>query len=560
MLDTFDENFYRSFYPDIRNNINPLKHFENHGKKESRVPNAFCLKERFNFNLNNEIVKINNETSINNIFSHTEKKITILIRSHNRKDSFEISLQSILKQKYKNYNIIVSFDNEETRNYLIEFKKKYNFNFKILKVNKQSNDVAFFDLYCNDLLLEVKNGYVFFLDDDKELMHDNVLSIISFHIEKNKILLWSYLGSDKIIFPIDCDNPKYGEIDTCMFAFDISLLKQKWSDKYGSDYYFFKDLTINNPIKSLKIVMIRVQDYECLNHYKEYNNNSSLKQYNNIFIDTERVDFKDYLNHYADLKSKFGTDEIKARNHWIKCGRKESRIVKFKNFDYEKLDKFINSYVYSETNSSLLLITSLFNEKNNNRLKEFTLSLKHNIKNPYFKKIVIFYDIDKGKNDEWIKKNTNNSKVSVIFINGRPNFHQLILYAKSISDIDYSIICNGDIIFDNTLMKLHSIMTNKNNIIALTRWDFVHEEKAIPRLRRNKIMDSSKDAWIFHSSIIPDDKMKTIELGVWNCDGFIRNIINKNKLLNYINECLNICSYHIHFMNGRSIKDDVIMC
>ena len=100
----------------------------------------------------------------------------------------------------------------------------------------------------------------------------------------------------------------------------------------------------------------------------------------------------------------------------------------------------------------------------------------------------------------------------------------------------------------------------KDKLYALTRWDYIDETTAKPRLQKGKIMNSSKDTWIFQTpfsldNVKDNDKFKEIQIGTWNCDGAL-NYFFKDQI---VFECLNIKSYHVHFCNGRTEKDTIII-
>ena len=121
------------------------------------------------------------------------------------------------------------------------------------------------------------------------------------------------------------------------------------------------------------------------------------------------------------------------------------------------------------------------------------------------------------------------------------------------------IVSNSDIIFDHTIGELNNLKLI-NTFYALTRWDFIDEITPKPRIKYNKIMNSSKDCWIYSSPINIEtfsEELKNIKLGTWECDGKLNNLIEKSNI-DLIHECLNIKSYHVHFFNGRTVKDCVI--
>lgn len=276
----------------------------------------------------------------------------------------------------------------------------------------------------------------------------------------------------------------------------------------------------------------------------------------NKFVDLSRIDYDDYKNHYDDLKH---LTSKQLKNHYKQFGKYESRIIKFKNFDYDLLKITINKYLKMQISNKKIftLITTMYNEINVNRLYEYELCIKHNIENNYIEKIIIYYDNSKGTNEEFITKILNNSKIKIINCTKRPTFYEMFLCDVNIKNV---IIANFDIIFNNTLDNFNS--TN-NAIYALTRWDFIDESTTNPRLQHGKVMSSSKDAWIFQSPINLEDfenndELKSIQIGTWNCDGALNYFFGKSKKIKLIDECLNIQSFHIHFCNARTVKDSEI--
>lgn len=80
--------------------------------------------------------------------------ITILIRTHQRPKSFARALSSIPE----GCNIIVSYDCDEDLSYIPD-------NLQRIQVQK-SDDLYFYDTYCNLLKDKVNSGFFMFLDDD----------------------------------------------------------------------------------------------------------------------------------------------------------------------------------------------------------------------------------------------------------------------------------------------------------------------------------------------------------------------------------------------------------
>lgn len=122
---------------------------------------------------------------IKNNDQRTEKEplINIITRTAARPNYFENNYNSIKTQNYSNYKHWVIYDDEKTyKNYL-----KYYHDIELIKVDKeevqQRDDIKhpntggrfFYNLYFNDALKQIKDGWILILDDDDSLAHKNVL-------------------------------------------------------------------------------------------------------------------------------------------------------------------------------------------------------------------------------------------------------------------------------------------------------------------------------------------------------------------------------------------------
>lgn len=547
-------------YADVRmNKINihdgGLRHYLKFGKNENRVCCLSELKNKYKNTLKNENVKLNNFKKNNNTGIEINKyTIHIIVRTHLRENEFGECLQSVIDQNYTNYVVHVVYDHQDCNLYIDKWKKTIREKMQIHKVRRSSDGNAFFDLYCEEIKNKITDGWIMFLDDDNKFMHNNCLEIInSFLQDSFKIIVWSFLRPDKLIIT-DLHNVKYGDIDNCSYIFHSSIkYDSSFADYYGSDFTFIKGLLNKHQAKQIDYTIVTTQYHDKISNYDKYINDDEVK-----FVDPNRIDFDDYKNHYDDLKHLRSIEKLK--NHYNKFGKYESRVIKFLNFDYDLFRNTINHYnTCHKSNIKFILITTLYNEMNKTRLKEYQICLEHHQKNQFIEKIVVFYDDSKGDN-KILKKCFNNlNKIEIIKCSGRPYFIELFNYSNLYCDKKNIIICNSDIIFDHTLYKFEHIDL-KNTLYALTRWEYVDEKTCTPRRQHGNIMNSSKDAWIFRTPFCLDniknnDKFKKIQIGTWNCDGALNHFF-RDKI---INECLNIKSYHVHFCNGRTVKDTVII-
>lgn len=101
--------------------------------------------------------------------------INILIRTSYRPVLFRRMLDSVYAQSFKNYRIIVSYDDERALSYIPE---------GIEKIRVYNNgQPLFFDWYCNTLKSMVTEGFFWFLDDDEYLADPKALEKIYRHLK-----------------------------------------------------------------------------------------------------------------------------------------------------------------------------------------------------------------------------------------------------------------------------------------------------------------------------------------------------------------------------------------
>lgn len=263
----FDYLFYINHYDDLKNmnKYDAWKHYVRFGRKEGRV----CNKDLMNIKqevFNDKIKEQYNFLKQNYLVS-SEKKINILIRTSNRPDRFKRCINSVLNQKYNNFRVFICYDNVNSLDYL----KKLDDNSKIqyFFVYVKSKERYKYNLYCNRLKSLVNEGFVLYLDDDDELVHDLSLYTINKYLQNNHILVWKFFRSDKLIYPKNLNKIILGEIVSCGFSSHIKNFKDiSWWDKRNGDYNIFcKLLSKNIRIKFIEYILTKNQSQS-----KSYNN------------------------------------------------------------------------------------------------------------------------------------------------------------------------------------------------------------------------------------------------------------------------------------------------
>jgi len=258
-MEDFDYIFYTSFYPDLNNMSceEAYRHFLTWGKKEKRVCNKKML-EDYQHKIKHKIIEEYENLKVSKISLREEKMFNVLIRTSNRPENFMRCIESVLDQKYTNYKVYVCHDKIESLDYL----DKYKDNIEYFPVFTKSNEKYKFNLYCNDLLAKVDEGYVVFLDDDDMFCHDQVFNILNYCMDNKSLLIWKFFRPDKLIYPTSMKTINLGEIDTTSFCSHIKNYNEcLWWDKQNGDFNFIgKVIQKNNPkIKLLNKILTKTQ-------------------------------------------------------------------------------------------------------------------------------------------------------------------------------------------------------------------------------------------------------------------------------------------------------------
>lgn len=237
---SFDFKFYTETYPDViskgfSSHEKALSHWNNYGKFEGRVCNFDMMMTKLKSTFYKNLKEINKYVTLPNI---NIPVVNVLVRTHNRPELFNICIESIYEQNV-NCRILVSYDNYNNLDYIIEYPEVETNFLSVSSTNKYK-----FNLYCNYLLADVNDGWIFFLDDDDMLLHPNSIRIILQHIEHEyDLIIWKFLRSDGEIYPKDLDNITKGEICSCNFCFHSKFKNlSSWSSKQFGDFYFFENL------------------------------------------------------------------------------------------------------------------------------------------------------------------------------------------------------------------------------------------------------------------------------------------------------------------------------
>lgn len=199
--------------------------------------------------------------------------INILTRTANRPSGFDTCRQSIVSQLYRNMKHFVSYENEIDLGYIdyegVDKVKVKRFVGSLL-VNPEGYLHAPYNLYCNELLNKVENGWILFLDDDVNLLHNKVIQEIVTEIHKadeDTMFIWKMRYPNGKVLPLkkhfNEEKIEINNIDTSCFIFHSKYKDfAKWDPWKASDYRVIKALHETIPhTKWIEKVYIQINNY-----------------------------------------------------------------------------------------------------------------------------------------------------------------------------------------------------------------------------------------------------------------------------------------------------------
>lgn len=194
-------------------------------------------------------------------FFHNKPKISIIITCYNSENYIRFAIESIKKQKYKNWELIIinDFSNDSSKEILNKYKSK---KIKIINLNKNIGPYK----ATNIALKKTKGKYIALLDSD-DFSHNNRISYQASILEKNKkiglvvtrykiidennkiIKNSNYFSSNEFNRRFPCENLCCNS--SAMFRKEL-LKKFKYYNKnfiYSCDYNFFLKIYKYSSIK-----------------------------------------------------------------------------------------------------------------------------------------------------------------------------------------------------------------------------------------------------------------------------------------------------------------------
>lgn len=241
----FDHDFYLKIYPCYKELFSNAKesytHYISHGIKEKLMPNDTIFKlikccQDYNLKLMLSEIRLPEK----NMNCPDDPIIYILTRTCNREKLFGQCVESIISQKYHNLRHIVSYDNQQTLDYV----NKYSHIHSIINLTQHKGKLhpnQYIDCFY-EYLRGKEDGWVIVIDDDDKFMTDNALRYLKPLLSDTKtMIIWMLYRPDKFIYPTNKHAPVVGEIGSCCYIYHTSVIqKGYWLPNGIGDFTFFK--------------------------------------------------------------------------------------------------------------------------------------------------------------------------------------------------------------------------------------------------------------------------------------------------------------------------------
>ena len=182
-------------------------------------------------------------------------RLNILIRTTYRPNYFSKCIDSILSQDYQNFKIIICYDDIRCLEYLDNHKNNSKIEIFEVKTHDRQSE-AFYNLYCNELLERVNDGWIMFLDDDDMFYSKKAFGIIANNLyTENDIIFWKVKLGKHIIYPKNINNIIQFNISSEGFIFNHKFKNNaKWDNKRSGDFRFITELLKNTKIFNRRFI------------------------------------------------------------------------------------------------------------------------------------------------------------------------------------------------------------------------------------------------------------------------------------------------------------------
>jgi len=195
------------------------------------------------------------------------------------------------------------------------------------------------------------------------------------------------------------------------------------------------------------------------------------------------------------------------------------------------------------------LITSLYNETNRRRMREYLSCLLSNLNHPRIASTHIIYDTARDGDETPLLDFIRSSRATISFASGRPSFAEGFALGNSLGTDENIIFCNGDIHFDETLAALDTFDLT-GHMLILTRWNRDQRGQLRPdgdggAFEHGEEFLNGNDSWIFKTPLAIPPGTEDILQGTDFCDFKLIRLATESGL-RVIDPAFSVRSIHRH--------------
>lgn len=202
--------------------------------------------------------------------------ITIITRTSGRPDAFTKNVQSFIDQTaIENICHLVVCDNDKALSYALNIcceaqKKQPLYKYEILRVVKNSNNQAFYNLYFNTAIQFVKNNWILLVDDDDYLINNTCIEILLSNVNSsNMFYIFQFARGSRLKPAANMFKKKFylkGNIEginrgtiggSCILFTKNHAKNCLWDDRFASDFRFILQMAYKHDYKFIPVVVVQ---------------------------------------------------------------------------------------------------------------------------------------------------------------------------------------------------------------------------------------------------------------------------------------------------------------
>lgn len=218
------------------------------------------------------------------------------------------------------------------------------------------------------------------------------------------------------------------------------------------------------------------------------------------------------------------------------------------------------SFVNWVKDEGTVFLTSVFDEKNEQRISDYIYCIKENSKN--FDTVVLVYEKRDGSFIKTLRKRLVQTEFERLFVftcSLRPTFEYLFSLADTFFPGRFIHVANSDIASDETVKLIPSFL-NEDKFFVLSRHEVdpeTGEDKGLILSSLGVANTFSADMWIYKAPRRYSFRAD-FGIGTFHCDSFLNYYLAESGYQLY-NPCLSVNIYHIHdpAFNSSETKAEV---